>query len=213
MQMDEQPDLDRILAALHLNTTSKLGELSQVKEPKVSLPNKFDGNRSKFRGTKVGFIGSLLSEPALAWFVPLLKKQSPVLSNFDNFVQEFESIFGDPDKVRTAANKIRKLTQGEAALIDQFRTGLRDDIKDLLLTMDDPTSLNDAISKAVDAIRLRTLTVKEKRRRQTNNLCLYCSESGHFARNCPKKSGALYRINATDTISEHVSGKEEPQLQ
>ncbi|CAG8752109.1 3513_t:CDS:2, partial [Dentiscutata heterogama] len=61
----------------------------------------------------------------------------------------FEATFGDSDKTRTAANKIRDLDWGETALIDQFRTGLREDVKDLLLTMPDPTSLNDAIAKAV----------------------------------------------------------------
>ncbi|CAG8760584.1 12454_t:CDS:2, partial [Cetraspora pellucida] len=38
---------------------------------------------------------------------------------------------------------------GEAALIDQFQSGLRSDVKDLLLSVEDPTSLNDVVSKAV----------------------------------------------------------------
>jgi hypothetical protein len=65
-------------------------------------------------------------------------------------------MFGDSDKARTSANKLRCLQQGtrsaivytsefrqlacdvnwgEAALIDQFRCGLRDDVQDLLLTL------------------------------------------------------------------------------
>src|ERR1035441_10218198 len=59
--------------------------------PKISLPDKFDGSRSKYRGfvnqvrlyirmqpgqfpngdSKVGLLGSLLSGPALSWFAPL----------------------------------------------------------------------------------------------------------------------------------------------
>ncbi|CAG8589830.1 9412_t:CDS:2, partial [Dentiscutata heterogama] len=35
------------------------------------------------------------------------------------------------------------------ALIDQFRIGLKNNMKDLLLTIEDPTSLNNAISKVV----------------------------------------------------------------
>ena len=158
--------------------------------PKISLPEKFDGSRNKFRGfvnqirlvirmqperyrtdeAQVGLLGSLLQGPALAWFAPLLEKSAPLLTDFDAFLTEFEATFGDPDKARTAANKIRALRQGNRsaatyasefrqfasdldwgnqALIDQFCFGLRGDVKDLLLTMDDPLSLNDAISKAV----------------------------------------------------------------
>ncbi|CAG8780078.1 2024_t:CDS:2 [Cetraspora pellucida] len=130
----------------------------QYKEPKVSLPDKFDGTRNKFRG--------FLNQVRL-----IMQMQSnQLLEDFEALIKEFEATFGDVDKSRTAANKIRKLTQGtrpassyasefrqiasdldwsEAALIDRFRTGLKNDVKDLLLTLEDPTSLNDAISKAV----------------------------------------------------------------
>ena len=162
-----------------------------LKEPKISLPAKFDGTRSQFRGflnqvrlviqlhpsryptnaARVGLVGTLLTGTALAWFAPLLEKQSPLLEDFDGFIKEFQACFGDTDSVRTAINKIRRLRQGdrpasayaadfrllacdipwdEAALIDQFRQGLRNDVKDLLLTFhDDPKSLTEAISRAV----------------------------------------------------------------
>jgi hypothetical protein len=79
-------------------------------------------------------------------------------------------VFGDSDKARTLANKLRRLQQGtrsaivyaskfrqlacdvnwgEAALIDQFRYGLRDDVQDLLLTLADPSSFNEAITQAI----------------------------------------------------------------
>jgi hypothetical protein len=35
---------------------------------------------------------------------------------------------------------------GEAALIDQFRYGLRDDVQDLLLTLANPSSFSEAIT-------------------------------------------------------------------
>ncbi|RKP33364.1 hypothetical protein BJ085DRAFT_23093, partial [Dimargaris cristalligena] len=38
---------------------------------------------------------------------------------------------------------------GDAALNDQFRFGLRGDVKDLLLTMSDPATLPEAITQAV----------------------------------------------------------------
>jgi hypothetical protein len=164
---------------------------SSIKEPKISLPAKFDGTRSQFRGflnqvrlvinmhpnrypsdaSRVGLVGTLLTGTALAWFAPLLEKKSPVLENFETFIAEFQASFSDTDSVRTAINKIRRLRQGdrpasayaadfrllacdipwdEAALMDLFRYGLRNDVKDLLLTFhEEPKSLTEAISRAV----------------------------------------------------------------
>ena len=99
--------------------------------PRISLPDKFDGSRLKFRGfvkqgrlvihmqpgmyhnseMQVGLLGSLLTGPALSWFSPLLENNSELLEDFELFVHEFEATFGDSDKARTAANKIRSLTQ------------------------------------------------------------------------------------------------------
>ena len=161
-----------------------------IKAPKISLPDKFDGNRRKFRGfvnqvklvfqmqpntyltdkIKIGFIGSLLSGPALDWFAPLMERSSPLLSDMKEFSAQFEATFGDTDKARTAAIKIRSLRQGnrpaasyasefqqlacdlnwdDAALMDQFRSGLRGDVKDLLISFQDPADLNAAITMAI----------------------------------------------------------------
>ena len=82
-----------------------------MKEPKISLPTKFDGTRSQFRGflnqvrliiymhpnrypvdaTRVGLVGTLLTGTALAWFALLLEKKSPKLDNFDAFINEFQA--------------------------------------------------------------------------------------------------------------------------
>jgi hypothetical protein len=159
-------------------------------EPKISLPEKFDGSRHTYRGfinqirliikthsrryvttsDKIGLVGTLLKEPALAWFVPLLEEESSLLNDFEKFIKNLEETFGDADKERTAATKIRTLKQGfrpastyasefcqlagdlpwdDEALIDQFHYGLQDDVKDLLLTMEDPDDLNEAIMQAV----------------------------------------------------------------
>ncbi len=37
----------------------------------------------------------------------------------------------------------------EAALISQFQFGIHSDVKDMLLTMPDPTTLNQAIAQAI----------------------------------------------------------------
>jgi hypothetical protein len=120
--------------------------------------------------TRVGFIGTLLTGIAAAWFAPILETSSPLLQDFNAFMAEFEAVFGDSDKVRTSANKLRRLQQGtcstivyaskfrqlacnvnwgEAALIDQFRCGFRDDVQDLLLTLVDPSSFSEAITQAI----------------------------------------------------------------
>ena len=163
---------------------------TQYREPKIALPEKFDGSRSKFRGflnqirliiqlhphrypddsTQVGLIGSLLIGTALAWLAPLIESNDAILRNFPVFVHEFEATFGEADKAQVAANKIRLLVQGnraastyasefrqlscdlawnDEALISQFRTGLRSDVKDLLLTLPDPDTLTEAIAQAV----------------------------------------------------------------
>ena len=81
------------------------------KEPKIGLPMKFDGTRSQFRGflnevrfviqlhpsryptdaSQVGLVGTLLSGTTLAWFAPLLEKESPLLNNFEEFISEFKA--------------------------------------------------------------------------------------------------------------------------
>jgi hypothetical protein len=98
-------------------------------EPQISLPEKFDGTRLKFRGfvsqvrlimqlhprrysndtTRVGFIGTLLTGTATAWFAPILETSSPLLQDFNAFMAKFEAVFGDNDKARTSANKMRHL--------------------------------------------------------------------------------------------------------
>jgi hypothetical protein len=106
-------------------------------EPKISMPEKFDGTRPKFRGfvsqvrlimqlhprrysddtTRVGFIGTLLTGTAAAWFAPILETSSPLLQDFHAFMAEFEAVFGDSDKARTSANKLRRLQQGTRSAI------------------------------------------------------------------------------------------------
>ena len=75
---------------------------NSTKEPKISLPSKFDGTRSQFRGflnqvrlvfqmhptryptdsARVGLVGTLLTGTTLAWFAPLLEKKCPIFYIF-----------------------------------------------------------------------------------------------------------------------------------
>ena len=116
-------------------------------------------------------VGTLLSGSTLAWFAPLLERESPLLNKFEEFLSEFKAYFGDTDSIRTTINKIWRLRQGDQpasayaadfrllasdipwddqSLIEQFRYGLRNDVNDLLLTFpEEPKSLTEAINCAV----------------------------------------------------------------
>ena len=160
------------------------------KEPRIVLPKKFDGTRSKFRDfvnhirlifrlqaqrypiakIQIGLIGNLPTGAAFSWFSPLLETNSPLLTDLDAFLAEFTNTFGETDRARTATTKLRSLQQrsraasvyaakfrqlacdvdwDDNAFISAFRWGLRDDVKDLLLNLPDPTSLSEAITQAV----------------------------------------------------------------
>ena len=100
-------------------------------EPPVSLPERFDGTRSKLQSfvnqvklvfelqprryhtdrIKVGLVGTLLTGVAAAWFCPLFEANSPLMEDFTLFIQELHQTFGDYDKAITSANKIRALRQ------------------------------------------------------------------------------------------------------
>jgi hypothetical protein len=106
-------------------------------ETKMSLLEKFNGTRLKFRGfvsqvrlimqlhprryfddtTRVRFIGTLLIGTAAAWFALILETSSPLLQDFNAFMAEFEAVFGDSDKAKTSANKLRRLQQGTRSTI------------------------------------------------------------------------------------------------
>jgi len=99
---------------------------------RISMPEKFDGTRSKFRGflqqvklylrlhplqypdgfTQVGFIGALLSGSALSWFAPLMEKDSRLLYNLNSFLEVFTTTFGESDRERVAETKLLSLRQG-----------------------------------------------------------------------------------------------------
>jgi hypothetical protein len=47
---------------------------------------------------QVEFIGTLLSSIASVWFALLLEHQSPLLDNFETFLEKFNATFGDSNK-------------------------------------------------------------------------------------------------------------------
>lgn len=154
-------------------------------EPRVVLPERFNGDRNKIRtflnqlelvfllnpsryrsdSAKVATAGTLFSGSAAAWFNPLLehpKLNAQLLSDWTLFREQLRASFGGIDVPAKAANEIRRLKQGngnvpnytsqflqlaadlswnEEALLDQYRAGLSEEIKDALVHHDRPTTV------------------------------------------------------------------------
>jgi hypothetical protein len=108
------------------------GGATKYRKPRVSLHKKFDSTRSKFQGfvnqvqlitilqperypteqSRVGIIGTLLTEQALSWFALLFERKALVLNNFEAFLGALAEVFKDHDKAHSATTKIRILWQG-----------------------------------------------------------------------------------------------------
>jgi uncharacterized protein DUF4939 len=113
-----------------------------IKEPKVKLPNPFDGSQRDLRGfvnhillvfrlqpetykhdhTKVLTVVTLLTKLAMEWANPLVESDDPILHNFDGFLKKFITRFEDPTLQKTAKARIRALRQGKAESAAVFAT-------------------------------------------------------------------------------------------
>jgi hypothetical protein len=194
-------DLSEILKNLYgrlelLETRNQILESRNVglgahPAPKVSLPEKFNGTVGKCRDflisvenvfalqpsrygsdqIKTRFIGTLLSQEALAWFRDVVQNKSYLLDDYHLFVQEFKSLFDDPNAQRHACAALKRLKQSkgsvlvysskfrrlapdtgynEQALLDIFRAGLSDEVKDVLAsTLEEPDNLESFINFCV----------------------------------------------------------------
>ena len=114
-----------------------------AKEPRATLPEKFNGTRSQFRGfmnqislvfqlnptryesdaTKVATVGTLLHGDALAWFNPLLENQSvhsETLNSWSLFKKSLTDTFGELDLETISASKIRTLLQGTQTASSEY---------------------------------------------------------------------------------------------
>uniref|UniRef100_A0A8C5MC00 Gypsy retrotransposon integrase-like protein 1 n=1 Tax=Leptobrachium leishanense TaxID=445787 RepID=A0A8C5MC00_9ANUR len=111
---------------------------------------------------KVQTVITLLSGEPQAWAHQLLRINSPILDTWGSFQEALDDLYEDPFQRDSAQREIRSLRQGkrpveeyimefkqhalltewnEAALINQFRWGLSDALKDELARVGIPTSL------------------------------------------------------------------------
>lgn len=116
---------------------------------------------------KVCFIISLLTGQAAKWATPLLLSPSPLLNNYQGFLQHISAAFANPLQAATANRRIRALKQGknsvfqyatefkilaqdlqwnDPALKDQFMEGLQGEVLDELARVNQPDTLQGLIT-------------------------------------------------------------------
>ena len=128
-----------------LNETPQINHSN--KEPKVSLPPKFNGNRKEFRGfinqlelvfrlqptrynsdkIKTATLGTLLSDKALSWYNPYLENPESFtedLNSWPIFKAKFKATFGEINQELNSENELRNLKQNNrpcANYVAEFR--------------------------------------------------------------------------------------------
>nr|KAF6492944.1 retrotransposon Gag like 3 [Molossus molossus] len=118
----------------------------------------------------VSFVGNRFSGEAGRWFQPLVDIQSPLLEQFESFIQVLQDTFDNPENVEDANHRIRQLCQGEdpvhlyathfhliaqelnwdeSTLCMQFQEGLASSIRDELSHTSPATNLSDLITQCL----------------------------------------------------------------
>jgi Domain of unknown function (DUF4939) len=121
---------------------------------------------------QVGLVCSLLSGTAADWLATMTQRE-PLPAMFQDirlFIEKLAEVFGEHDAQVTADSKIRSLRQthvnvqeynvafrklalvlgwNSTALVSQYRWGLRDDLKNLLMSIQYPNSLDGIMTSAV----------------------------------------------------------------
>ncbi|XP_029096659.1 retrotransposon Gag-like protein 3 isoform X2 [Monodon monoceros] len=118
----------------------------------------------------VSFVGNRFSGEAGKWFQPLVDIQSPLLEQFESFIQVLQDTFDNPENMEDANHCIRKLCQGEdhvhqyathfhiigqelnwdeSTLCIQFQEGLASSIRDELSHTNPATNLSDLITQCI----------------------------------------------------------------
>ena len=146
------------------------GNISRCRDFVLSVENVFALQPGRYPSDEIKsrFVGTLLTHEALAWFRDIVERKPHLLSNFHSFILDFRAYFDDPNAKRHAAAAIGRLKQAKGsvlvysskfrrlaydtgfnndALVDIFRRGLNDDIKDRLSqALDEPSELEEFVA-------------------------------------------------------------------
>ena len=149
------------------------GSISKCKRFISSVENVFAIQPSRYGTSEIRtrFIGTLLIGDALTWFSGIVDYSPDLLLSYENFIGELRNLFDDPHAQRHACTSLKRLRQGkfsvtsysakfrhlsletgynDLAKMDIFRSGLNDDVKDVLATsLVDPENLEDLIKLSV----------------------------------------------------------------
>ncbi|OMJ10962.1 Retrotransposon-derived protein PEG10 [Smittium culicis] len=181
---------------------------AHVTAAKIALPERFDGDRSQFRGfiNQCRLIMSLLAGNALRLASPYIEKGSPVFQDYELFMKEFSKVFDDPQRTQTADDAIRALRQSsttvsmyasefkrlmmdidwnESALVSQFSEGLNENILDTLALFQTPLDLEGYINAAITFDTRLTRRKEEKSRRHASTVSM---KSEPMSKSTPKQS-------------------------
>ncbi|KAJ1133555.1 hypothetical protein NDU88_000038 [Pleurodeles waltl] len=102
------------------------GEPTELREFLDSLTVYFAFRPTQFSQdrTKVGYLISALSGPALAWATPMVSSNDPVLSDYSAFVNRFKQMFSRPGLEASAEEALCDIHQGSQDVL-QYITRFR----------------------------------------------------------------------------------------
>ena len=116
--------------------------------------------------SQIIFVITLLEDAAAQWALPFVERNDAILDDLEKFTEAFYLMFGEQNPQRRAQDALRSLRQrdgtvaeyasafrlqsvesgwNDTALTNQFYWGLSEAVKDQLLRLDEPSSLEDLI--------------------------------------------------------------------
>jgi len=121
-----EPSPSAAAVITHAAETPPLGN------PRLSLPEKFDGDPIKCKGFilqcslfisqqpalytteagKIAFVCSLFTGKALEWITAVWREDGSAFPSFDSFMQRFWEVFDHPSEGKGAGDRLMELTQG-----------------------------------------------------------------------------------------------------
>jgi hypothetical protein len=201
--------------------------LSAVELSRSSLPTDMD---------KALYLSTYLDNGSpRSWFTAIRRTNEDLLNDFDQLIDDFRHHFGDPDTEGTALRKIESLRQtgscaryaskfrellvyvnfNTSTTIQKYYEGLKDEVKDLLLTVHKPptefdeyVTLTVTIDNRLHRREVERKTAKKPMSRQQNTSDMSTQpKPPTFTTTLPP--GVPMEIDATKTVPRQPLTKEE----